>query len=87
MRRVIVKSQNLAEVGWDPTTKTLDVVFKNAPGWVYTYQQVGMVKFVRILTAESIGGYFERNIRSKPRFHPFTKRKVSGVQQDNDPSL
>ena len=76
MRRVRVRSKNLLEVGWDPTSRTLDVVFVNAPDLVYTYQNVGMVKFVRLLTAESHGGYFDRAIRSRPRLHPYTKRKV-----------
>lgn len=76
MRRVQLKSKNLLEVGWDPVSKTLDVVFVNAPDWVYTYRHVGMLKFVRLLTAESHGGYFDQAIRSKPRLHPYTKRKV-----------
>lgn len=76
MRRVKLKSENLAEVGWDPQTRTLDVVFVKAPDLLYTYQNVGMVKFVRLLTAESHGGYFERAIRSRPDRHPYTKRKV-----------
>lgn len=76
MRRVRLKSENLAEVGWDPQTMTLDVVFVNAPDLVYTYQNVGMVKFVRLLTAESHGSYFERAIRSQRKRHPYTKRKV-----------
>lgn len=69
-------SQNLAEVGYDPGTSTLEVVFVNAPSIVYTYRNVGMIKFVKLLTADSVGGYFDREIRRKPRRHPFTKRKV-----------
>lgn len=76
MRMFRVESENLNKVGYDPQVKELDVVFNAAPGVVYTYQYVGMIKFVRLLTAESIGGYFERNIRSKPLLHPYTKRKL-----------
>jgi hypothetical protein len=76
VKRVQLKSKNLLEVGWDPISRTLDVVFVNAPDWVYPYQHVGMLKFVRLLTAESHGRYFARAIRSRPDIHPYTKRKL-----------
>lgn len=75
MRRFHVKSENLAEVGFDPTTNTMEVVFMNGPGWVYTYKNIGMIKFVKLLTAPSIGQYFDKHIRSRSKMHPYTKRK------------
>ncbi len=76
MRRFPVQSQNLLEVGYDPDTATLEVVFRNAPDWIYAYQNVGFIKFVRLLTAVSVGRYFEREIRSKPKRHPYSKRRA-----------
>lgn len=76
MRRYPVQSLNLSEVGYDPETASLEVVFRNAPDWVYTYSNVGVIKFVRLLTAESVGGYFDREIRSRPSRHPYKKRRV-----------
>ena len=76
MRRLRVDdSKNIAEVGYDPRQKILGVVFVNAPSMVYTYYNVGMVKFVRLVSARSMGEYFERAIRSKRGLHPFTKAR------------
>ncbi len=75
MRRFPVRSMNLSEVGYDPQTRTLEVKFVSGSRWVYTYQYVGMIKFVKLITAESIGQYFDRQIRSKPLLHPYHKRK------------
>jgi KTSC domain len=75
MRRFPVRSMNLAQVGYDPVTATLEVVFVSGSRWVYTYQHVGMIKFVKLITAPSIGQYFDKYIRSKSKLHPYTKRK------------
>jgi hypothetical protein len=75
MRRFSVKSMNLAEVGYDPLTTTMEVVFCADRRWVYTYKHVGMIKFVKLITAPSIGQYFDKHIRAKPKMHPYTKRK------------
>ncbi len=75
MRRFAVESVNLAEVGYDPPTTTLEVVFRADPRWVYTYKHVGMIKFVKLITAPSIGKYFDKHIRARPKMHPYSKRK------------
>lgn len=75
VRWYTVESSNLHKVAYDPLDKVLEVRFVAAPHWVYSYQKVGLLKFARLLTAESVGGYFNEQIRSKPLFHPFTKRK------------
>jgi hypothetical protein len=75
MRRFSVKSANLAEVGYDLLTSKMEVVFRNAPSWVYTYKHVSPTQFVKLITAPSIGSYFDRYIRAKPKSHPYTKRK------------
>lgn len=80
MRMYRLESKNLAEAGYDPASKTLEVVFVNAPDLVYAYRRVSLMKFARLLTADSVGSFFEREIRSRTRraggwLHPFTKRK------------
>jgi len=75
MRRFAVESTNLAEVGYDTLTTKLEVVFRADPRWVYTYKYVGMAKFVKLITAISIGQYFDKHIRAKSKLHPYTKRK------------
>lgn len=76
MRRFQVPSANLLEVGYNLGSRTLEVVFRNGAGFVYSYKKVGPLKFVELMTAESIGSYFHDEIKSHPRKYPFTKRKV-----------
>jgi hypothetical protein len=71
-----VESANLLRVGYDPVNKVLEVRFVARPDWIYSYQNVGLLKFARLLAAESVGSYFDRQIRSRRLLHPFTKRKV-----------
>ena len=71
-----VESKNLLSVGYDPFEKVLEVVFRAAPQWIYSYQHVGLIKYARLMTAHSVGEYFERQIRSRPKLHPYTKRKA-----------
>lgn len=79
IRTYPVESKNLSAVAYDPTRKVLMVMFRANPAVIYDYRRVGLLKFARLLTAESVGGYFEQQIRSKPRLHPFTKRKMQVI--------
>jgi hypothetical protein len=60
MKRFAVDSSNLLEVGYDLNSKTLEVVFVSDPRWVYTYQKIPMIQFVRLITAESVGVFFNK---------------------------
>lgn len=71
-----VESSNLLRLGYDPVGKVLEVRFRAAPNCIYTYQYVGLIKYARLMTAESVGGYFDKHIRDKPLLHPYTKRKI-----------
>ena len=64
------------EVGYDPISKRLEVVFRAAPKFLYTYSNVPVMKFVKLLTADSAGIFFQREIRSKPGMHPYTRKKM-----------
>lgn len=62
MDRVPVSSSNLASVGYDPTSLTLEVEFQN--GSIYQYFGVPAHVFQELLNASSKGSYFYQAIRN-----------------------
>lgn len=56
-----VKSSSLAAIGHDPATNTLSVKFKS--GETYTYADVSADHHAKLMSAESIGSHFQKNIR------------------------
>lgn len=61
MERVSVVSSNLAEVGFDADTGTLEVAFKN--GSVYQYDGVPAEIHAGLMGALSHGQYFDRFVK------------------------
>jgi len=68
MTRVIVRSSNLAAVGYDPKQRLLEVEFRH--GGVYQYKHVPPDLHRGLMSAPSIGSYFAAQI--KPVF-PWVK--------------
>jgi hypothetical protein len=66
MELVDVSSSVIARVGFDCQTHTLDVWFHS--GRVYRYFMVPAVTYDRLLASESIGGYYNREIRDRFQF-------------------
>lgn len=66
MRRESVSSSNLASVGYDPTSKTLEVAFKS--GRVYEYYNVPASEHRALMSASSHGRYFNANIKENYEF-------------------
>lgn len=62
MQRDPVSSSNLASVGYDPTTYTLEVEFNS--GRVYQYFDVPEHIYQELMSAGSVGSYFSRSIRN-----------------------
>jgi hypothetical protein len=62
MERLSVSSSNLAAVGYDPSTKTLEVEFNS--GSIYRYSGVSLSVFNALMAAESHGKYFNAHIRN-----------------------
>ncbi|AVG77997.1 KTSC domain-containing protein [Pantoea ananatis] len=62
MERTAVSSSNLASVGYDVDTLTLEVEFLN--GTVYQYYDVPVGVFEEMLNAGSVGSYFSHNVRN-----------------------
>ena len=65
MERKPVASTVLAEVGYDEPSGVLEVQFRS--GRVYRYFQVPRTAYRALMKAESIGGYFNREIKTRYR--------------------
>ncbi len=60
MERKPVQSSNLAFIGYDPSTETLEVEFTD--GSVYEYKNVSQFIYDELMSASSHGSYFNREI-------------------------
>lgn len=58
-----VTSSNVAEIGYDPDSLDLMVVFKS--GRRYLYNGVPPTEFENLWSAQSVGNYFNKNIRDR----------------------
>lgn len=72
MNRLPVKSSNIKSVGHDPVTSKLHVEFHN--GRVFEYDGVDTDTHSKLMSSDSVGSFFSRNIR--PSF------KAVEVKQD-----
>jgi hypothetical protein len=61
MTRTPVSSSNVASVGHDPETNTLQVEYRN--GRVYDYAGVSAEEHDQLISAESIGRHLHERIR------------------------
>ena len=61
MERQSVSSSNLASIGYDTTSNTLEVEFYN--GSIYQYFDVPEHEYQALMCAESKGRYFDANIK------------------------
>jgi hypothetical protein len=66
MNRTPVESSNIADVGYDPTTMTLEVGFLN--GTAYQYFDVPQAVHQEFMSATSHGKYFSANIKNSYRY-------------------
>ena len=63
MLRLTVRSSVIAGIGYTASDKTLEVQFHN--GRVYQYKGVPPEQHAALMAAESIGRYFNENIRDR----------------------
>lgn len=61
MERQIVSSSNLASIGYDYSSSTLEVEFNN--GGIYQYFNVPSSVYEGLMNASSHGQYFDQNIK------------------------
>lgn len=66
MNRTSVSSSNVASVGYDPNTLTLEVEFKD--GSVYQYFDVPETVYQELRRASSVGQFMHANIRNNYRY-------------------
>lgn len=66
MDRMPVSSSNLISVGYDETSLTLEVEFKD--GALYQYFDVPASVHLELLGAGSVGRYFAQNVRNTYRY-------------------
>jgi len=62
MERIPVSSSNLAAIGYDPDTGSLEVEFTN--GSVYEYKNVPLLVYEELMKASSHGAYLNREIKN-----------------------
>ena len=66
MERTAVRSRDIAIVGYDAETSTLEIVFRR--GGVYHYYEVPQETYQTLMTASSRGIYFEQFVRTRFRY-------------------
>jgi hypothetical protein len=62
MERKKVKSSRIRAIGYDPKKETLEVEFMK--GGIYQYSPIKKGIHLELINAQSIGVYFENNIRN-----------------------
>lgn len=63
MTRQPVSSSNIASIGYDPQSQTLEIEFH--PGSVYQYYGVPQSLYQGLMGASSHGSYFSQNIKGR----------------------
>ena len=63
MDRAAVSSSNLAEVGYDPDTETLEIMFRS--GFIYQYYNMPAFMYERFMQANSLGTFFNASIKGQ----------------------
>ena len=63
MRRDPISSSNIAAVGYDPSSETLEIEFTS--GGVYQYYNVPLSIYEALLAAPSKGSFFAAQIRDR----------------------
>jgi hypothetical protein len=66
MERFSVTSSNVASIGYDPVTATLEVEFNN--GGIYQYFDVPETIFIEFINADSKGKYLNSMIKGSFRY-------------------
>ena len=66
MTRTPVTSRNVATVGYDPNTMTLEVEFRK--GSVYQYFDVPETVYQELMSASSVGKYLNQFIKGSYRY-------------------
>jgi hypothetical protein len=63
MQRYPVQSSVLESVGYDPSSKILELEFRE--GGVWNYFDFSRISYKRFITAESLGKFFVKKIKGR----------------------
>ncbi len=66
MERIPVQSSNVAEIGYESNTSTLEIMFVG--GNIYQYFDVPVWEYESLISASSIGTYLNENIKDVYRY-------------------
>ncbi len=66
MERIAVTSSNINSVGYDLNSMTLEIEFHS--GSIYQYFDVPESEYHNLISADSVGSYFHRNIKNIHRY-------------------
>lgn len=66
MERIPVSSSNIAEIGYDEPSGTLEILFHSE--LLYQYFDVPLVVYEEFIVASSYGRYLNSNIKGKFRY-------------------
>ena len=66
MQRTTIASSNIASIGYDPDTQTLEIEFMN--GSIYQYFDVPQHEYDALMGAGSHGEYFHSSIKGYYRY-------------------
>lgn len=71
MERTPVVSSTLKGIGYDPTTKTLEIEFitKGDKPSIYTYYPVTAAEYAELMLADSCGKWFSQHIKNNLSIH------------------
>jgi len=75
--RYFVPSSFIEHVSWESSTKTLVVTFGSGSVWLY--RAVPRKKYNGLCRAESMGAYFNKNIRNFHEGTPIARRGKKGI--------
>lgn len=70
-QRVIVESSQISSIGYNLDAQTIEIEFKG--GAVYEYANVPPALHVQLMSAESKGSFFYREIKKHPDLYPYKK--------------
>jgi len=68
-----VESSNIQAVKYNEDDKTLDIWFKHSENTFYRYADVDFITYSELIIADSIGGYFFKNVKSAFQFTKMTE--------------
>ena len=78
MKRRQVQSSNIKSIGYNPYQHKMEIEFNS--GAVYRYKNVPKSEYLNLLSAESKGRYFHKNMRSVYKYRKHIDKNGNRVR-------